>query len=273
MTLLSGSNALDPAYNVSDGVVINIKPGVHLSGKITLPIRSPAGNPVIGVGNSFAIANNAGVIQNGGKDITHIFWYHTDTEKPMVRYISVGAFASTVAASSASVIPSKIRYVELPEGLRIIGTNAFFWTRSLDVTLMELPSTLIAINSNAFNQAFTSNITGGTFTIPGAVSGIGERAFTNMVRVDTFRFGTIDDPSKLENIGGSRYVDGTYTGADVFNGNGATPNKLEFYASSENQVEKWVEFLTGSRQGVDSYFANMSQANRYFYFNGNTINQ
>ena len=41
-------------FNVTDGVMIEIKPGVKLSGKITLPSYSPDGKPVIAVGHTFS---------------------------------------------------------------------------------------------------------------------------------------------------------------------------------------------------------------------------
>ena len=180
----STTNFTDPAdsvYDVANGVAINIKTGVHLTGKISLPTYAPNGLPVIALGTGFKATENSSVNTEGfiNRDITHIFWYRTDNKEPLLRTIPANTFAGAVGETSVvnNVSPVKLKYIELPESLRVIENSAFFYINSLDINLIELPSHLYLIGSSAFNGAFNKTITGEKFNLPGSVYQINNNAF------------------------------------------------------------------------------------------------
>ena len=270
-TNASLNGVLDEKYNVTNGVIINIAPYVHLTGKISLPTYSPDGKPVIALGRTFSMVRQSTWPMNtvGGKDISHIFWYKTEGKDSMLRYIDNNTFIGEVGQTETGV---KLQYIELPDSLRIIGKQAFFWINSLDVNLLKLPSNLISIGDQSFQRAFSA-ASGDVFSIPSSVTAIADRAFVSFPAVNVFRFGSSDRPSNLINLGGAAYISDEFTGAQIFTASGATPGKMQFFAQSQTQVDKWVEFLTGGHQNMDSMFVLIGPANREFTYNGTTINQ
>ena len=236
----NGYLSTDGTYNTT-GVTIHVKPGVHLSGKITLPTYSPDGKPVIGIDNSFATDDlgntwSAGTV--GGKDITHIFWYKESGKPCLVRMIKDNAFAAKVATKN----PSHLQYVEMPDSLRYISGSAFFWCASLDASKFELPQGLFYIDNSAFNNAFAAESHADVLKIPSTVASIGFMAFYNCAATfNSVRFGNGESGSQLYFLSHVNYVrGGTNSDSPVFTFSGTAPTSIEFYAVAQDQSNAFV---------------------------------
>lgn len=200
----------DNTQNVANGVVMNLKPGVKLQGKVTLPTYTEDGLPILSVGQSFRIANDASGGNNYGTEgacanVTHIFWYKEGKDKPcQLRTLGERAFSGTFyQKQDGSNIVGKLVYVELPESLRFIGDYVFASLQSLNIDKLTLPSNLGGIGVSAFSNAFDSQSRTSTFKIPGSVSYIGLYAFSPIeAHIDKLQIGDNDAGSKLAYLGG-----------------------------------------------------------------------
>lgn len=250
-------------YNVSDGVMIEIKPGVKLSGKITLPSYSPDGKPVIAVGHTFSSDEYASqgyawpTGSLGGGDITHIFWYQTEEKPCQVRMLYDYAFAGS------SSIHSKLKYYEFTEGFRYVGPYAFFRCYSLDASLFEFNDNLLVINNVAFQDAFDASIGATVLKIPASVCAIGQYAFIGLnTSIGRIQFGNGEQGSRLTVLMDSNFVEG-YAPADyVFQGS-AIPGSLEFYGISETQVNSFQALIDNGNVAVTLLYQ-IPLANRRF---------
>ena len=275
------------------GVRINIKDGVELSGKITLPSyvvangnntyslptsSTPEANkiPVISIGNTFAAARQSGWSNTtvGGKNITHIFWYKGDGD-PQLRFISQYAFASTNATNA------KLKYVELPNTLRYIGKYGFDRLGSLDSNF-ELPSGLIAIDEYGMRRAWSNKIEDNVkiIKIPGSVLGIGSHAFEDIITtLDSFQFGDSNNPSQLACFGGMNFMNNDISSTFTFalsqdiSITVSYPKEFWFYGSSVEQMQVIVSnFIRGNAQIVFELFNSIPEDKHYFIYNGITHN-
>ena len=245
------SEYIEPnTYNVSGGVMIEIKPGVKLSGKVTLPSYSPDGKPVIAVGYTFSSEEYASRGYSwptgslGGGDITHIFWYQTEEKPCKVRMIYDYAFAGSTEN------PSKLKYYEFTEGFRYVGPYAFFRCCSLDANIFELNDNLLVINNVAFQEAFDNSLGATVLKIPASVCAIGQFAFVGFnTTIGRIQFGNGEQGSRLTVLMDSNFVEG-YAPADyVFQGN-AVPGSLEFYGISETQMNSFQALINNGNVAV-----------------------
>lgn len=127
-------------YNLR-GVAIGIKPGITLSGKVTIPTYDPDGNPVVAFDSSWSVPNISskplpdGCV--GGREITHIFWYHTDGREPVLRILPPYTFAGQRET------PMSLQYFEFPSSLRVIDHYAFYYAQSMtDINLKNASNLL-----------------------------------------------------------------------------------------------------------------------------------
>lgn len=258
------------AYNVPNGVAIGIKPGVLLSGKITLPLHDPDGNPVVRLNNSFRpYGNNAYRLPTGclgGQEITHIF-FDTRNDVSEFRYLSDSCLCSDTGRNAAR---GKLEYFEFPNSMRRIDGGVFFYAKSLKT--LSLPEGLRFIGNSAFNGAFVD----GDFSyqeeyidkihIPGSVAGIGVYAFTNInsATVGEFSIGDSSHGSVISRLSNNAIMEGenNYPATGIFGGS-ATVNRFAFYGDSTARVAKFqtmVEQFTTPAQ----LFEGVADQNRSF---------
>ena len=275
-------------YDVENGVRIDIQDEAKLSGKITLPSYDPAGRPVVAVGPTFARANSYTLGGRTyakwmpGKDITHIFW-HEGNGECKVRIFEDKCFQAWVrnnpTIDGENTSEGALKYVEMPEGLRVIGSDTFFSINSLDGSLLEFPSTLVSILGGAFSSAFDPNSEIATLKIPGSLARLGSGAFQNLnVRsISTLQFGDSNIGSNLTyvinpsltfiNNFENGFIIGSYY---LFTHGVGYPNaeKLVFYYTSDDQytsLKKLIEEVgTSNDKNPWAYFAAMRLENRQF---------
>lgn len=216
----------DTSYNVSRGYKINIKNGIKLSGKITLPSYYN-GLPVIAMGGSF-VKNST--VDN--EDITHIFWRSTESEPCMLR-------ALEDAGSGNSNKSMKLSYIEIPEGTRIIYNHYFRMFNCIKTITpvtsnpiensIILPSSLAYIGQYSFLQSFTGNIN--LIRVPGSVGVLGRQAFANQLcSVDELEIGSSDKPSELYLVENQNLSNNSVTiSANVYNTSSGATNNITFY--------------------------------------------
>lgn len=130
-----------------------IQPKMVLSGKITLPTKTPDGKDIIAV-QGFQSCS-----------ITHLFWDGT----PAVRHITSLAFQNM----------SSLKYFDLPASLQMIDESAFAQCYNLEPLDFGKCKSLAYINHFACTSAFKSDRTF-TLNIPASVTYIGSLAFSFM---------------------------------------------------------------------------------------------
>ena len=286
---------VDPSYNISEGWQIDIKDGVELSGKVTLPTYYE-GLPVISVGPTFATARNETSDSSSpshwapGRNITHVFWYkeHENDEIKVRQFLSY-AFSNTKKQAESNITdsePAKLRYVEMPRGLRVIDANAFQYCRSLDVANFELPDTLVRISNAAFVYAFDATTGADVFKLPSSLAFIGYTAFAylNLAFLNTLQFGELGNGSNLTYlIETSR----NYTTSDgieyllnvknqVFTtNNGTYPANLTFYFNTEGQQMAWGRIKEANVQGQNdfTYYFSMIRDENFHIIDANHIEE
>ena len=270
------ASAVNDTYNVTGGVRINLKKGVVLSGKITLPTYSPDGKPVVAVGNSFRTSmnddTNTYAIKGACYDVTHVFWYKEANKEVKLRAIDRGAFSASFMNAKDGSAPYKghLKYIELPESLRVIDYQAFAQLNSLDIGSLQFPSTLAMIGATAFNNAFDPNSTAETLLIPGNVQYIGTYAFAGLdCKYSKLQIGDMTHGSKLQFLGNVQYdfINDTsnsyfYTADnyifETYSGN--YPSTFEFYYTTDAQSAAIKTLISNStsERGILRYMLNIA---------------
>ena len=270
------ASAVNDTYNVTGGVRINLKKGVVLSGKITLPTYSPDGKPVVAVGNSFRTSmnddTNTYAIKGACYDVTHVFWYKEANKEVKLRAIDRGAFSASFMNAKDGSAPYKghLKYIELPESLRVIDYQAFAQLNSLDIGSIQFPSTLAMIGATAFNNAFDPNSTAETLLIPGNVQYIGTYAFAGLdCKYSKLQIGDMTHGSKLQFLGNVQYdfINDTsnsyfYTADnyifETYSGN--YPSTFEFYYTTDAQSAAIKTLISNStsEKGILRYMLNIA---------------
>ena len=225
------SNVRNSAYNIARGYKIDIKPGVKLSGKITLPSYYK-GLPVIAMGGSFTKVNNT-----ENEDITHIFWKGSETEPCSLRSLE-----GAITGNSNKAM--KLCYIEIPEGTRSIGNYYFRMFASLKTITpivsnpvensIILPSSLAYIGQLAFLQAFVASGTIDLIRIPGEVAHLGTRTFGNLLNsVTNLEVGSQDAPTELYLVDDK---DISQISADVYTHTSGSPStsSITFYCKDQS---------------------------------------
>lgn len=144
----------DPSYN-EDGYVVYPKPGMILSGKITIPAKYN-GKPVLDITGFYE------------QKITHMF-FEKDSR---LRKISTGAFYV-----NSSLACKTLKYFDFIDSIRYIGSNAFR-TVPLEMKVYNLPKNLYYIEDRVFNAAFKSAVPI-VINIPSSVRVMNWFAFAN----------------------------------------------------------------------------------------------
>ena len=144
----------DPSYN-EDGYVVYPKPGMILSGKITIPAKYN-GKPVLDIAGFYE------------QKITHMF-FEKDSR---LRKISTGAFYV-----NSSLACKTLKYFDFIDSIRYIGSNAFR-TVPLEMKVYNLPKNLYYIEDRVFNAAFKSAVPI-VINIPSSVRVMNWFAFAN----------------------------------------------------------------------------------------------
>ena len=184
--------------NPNLGVSLSLKQRV--SGKITIPKTYEIGDkvyPVTTMDKTFASAPygsaNAKIY---GQDLTHVFFEPGTSIKEFGEYCFYGYDAYTAIDNI-----SKLKYVEFPETLEIIGKSSFRGCEYLDYSVVtqdpELYATAVIKGSNiteigerAFQTAFPEKKLGEMF-IGSSVQKIGQNAFLNIgYNIDRITIGT-----------------------------------------------------------------------------------
>jgi len=237
------------AYNVSNGYTINIKNGYKLTGKITLPSYYN-GLPIITLGSTFNNSNSRG----DSKEITHIFWKSSEAEPCKLRMLES-------SSTPASYTAMHLKYIELPEGLRVIGNRYFMSFESIETITpitdapkensIILPSTLARIGDSAFNSGFARTITLDLVKVPASVVKIGSLCFGNQLcSVEQFEIGSLTEGSNLYLVSSRNLLDnsGTVSG-QVYNHSSGKTSNMTFYYKSQTQYEGFAL--------IESYFSNI----------------
>ena len=183
----------DSAYNIGRGKgwSLSPKPGVKLSGKVTLPTEYD-GLPVISV-TGFGFQGTYSDTTVAQPDITHIYWYG----EPQVRIIQ------SSSNSSAFGYCKKLKYFQMPKTVRTIGVRAFCNCELLQPLDLSEATNLALIDDYAFTAAFDpKSATVDEFIIPGSVRRIGSYGLGNMgLDIAVLSFGQKGDPIQLETLG------------------------------------------------------------------------
>jgi hypothetical protein len=175
----------DPSYNFSEAGTaysIVVKPGVKVSGKITLPTYYN-GLPVIKVDRD-GFSNQEGV--------THIFFYKEPGLESKFRSFGGYAFSGC----------SNLQYCEFPESLREISGSAF--ARCPRLVCSGVGNKVAFIGDNVFNQSLAAPKGQASieFSIGGTVKAFKTSALSNnTVQIDAVYIGDRDNPSQLEDVG------------------------------------------------------------------------
>lgn len=243
------SQYADAQYNIV-GNIIKLKPGITLSGKVTLPTHAPDGTPIICLGNSFRFRDESTSEENEATiNITHIFWYTGQNETNELRIIDNAAFASKVNH------PCNLEFFDFSScsKLRIIQGSAFAYLYSLKANLFELPDSLTQMGNSAFAAAFNKNISADVIKIPGNVHSIGQTVMYGLPTVyNKFQIGDSSHPSHLTYVGaGYNYLTGNSIGTRYIIGDGsdASPlDGLEVYVPNSTIQERMEDILFVNQQ-------------------------
>ena len=213
-------NTVSGFYNSGDpGVAIKLKEGYTLRGKVTLP-KTIKGVKV----RSIARADNGRNGFSGNADITGIFWEAGATPE---------AYLESCLANC-----SNLAYVEIPESIYMIRTQAFINCYSLKNRDFSGAVNLRNIENSAFNSAFAVVEGERTVTIPGNVRQLGAIAFGyNESAITTFQIGEPGKPSQIVSMPN-----------DPFNWNW-DPYKFEVYVTdTDPEKEPWKTLITRAGQ-------------------------
>ena len=258
-------------YNVLDGVQIGIKNGVQLNGKITLPTYSPDGKPVIKLDpSSFRpiLDTSAGGVNNKSWGITHIFWYETDGKPCELREISTYGFAGYIGITDVQASGSNLKFFDFAAcpKLRVIRSSAFFFIRSLDLSLFELPDSLALMDTAAFNGAFSNSMPGDVVKIPGTVHTLGSMVMMHFPQYNLFQIGDSDNRSKLTMMAGTNILENDLIDQILTDNNDSSPaDGLEVWANSEDQAARLEQIL--QNQMNFPIFARLPEEKRKIYGN------
>lgn len=220
-------NALSSNYvSINNNGAIYVKPGIQLSGKITLP----------SVVNGITVTS----INNGGFQnqtlITHIFWND-----------GVANSVTTIGDYSFSGC-SKLMFYEMREAGQVtVGTQAFANTAITDNFLDEnfmIPflGGIISIGTAAFSRSVADlqKTKATSFIFPGSLIEIGANAFQNHGSVKSITFGSYNDPIKKCMITSGQFP---------FNRNGSIPKALNmtyYYKLGNDLTETEKDILRAS---------------------------
>ena len=248
------------SFDVQNGVKIEIKTGVHLQGKITLPSYSPTGLPVISIGSTFATAPMGTVTWPngtvGGGDITHIFWYATEDKPCMLRMTTP---YSLCASNDGGAVSSKLKYFEFPSSFRYVGPNSFWNCNSLES--LELGENTVAIGEIAFNYAFNPNATISLMKIPASVSSLGRYSFVGLeCTINTLQFGDEEHASQLQYFNGKDYATEALTEEEaIFYNNSPKISRIVMYVRSQ----QWADLMTNLLNQNDYVFRDLNYNYNY----------
>ena len=213
-------NTVSGFYNSGDpGVAIKLKEGYTLRGKVTLP-KTINGVKV----RSIARADNGRNGFSGNTNITGIFW-------------EIGATPETYLESCLANC-SNLAYVEIPESIYMIRTQAFINCYSLKNRDFSGAINLRDIQNSAFNSAFATVDGQRTVIIPSSVRQLGAIAFGyNESAITTFQIGEPGKPSQLESMPN-----------DPFNWNW-DPYRFVVYVTDTNpEKEPWKTLIARAGQ-------------------------
>lgn len=193
--------------------------------------------------------------------------------EPQLRMTSQSAFTSSPSASNNADLKSHLKYIELPDTLRYLAPNTFYYLRSLEFGTFEnpiftLPDNLLAIGEACFQRAFVTNSSCPFFKIPSSVVGIAKDAFKYFNTTEIFQFGEEEKGSQLAILDSQNFILGENPSGEVFTKESSAnyPAQLYFYLSSNTQETRLKElfFNEGAEhQTVMSLFVNMDESNRH----------
>jgi hypothetical protein len=219
----------DDTFTVTEGLAISVKPGVKLSGKITLPTYHD-GKPVI-------TTSQEGFVDQTG--ITHIFFYPEKGKEIKFRRFGAMSFSGC----------NGLKHCELPESLRTISQNTF--TRCRALVMQYVGNNVVYIGQNAFNQSLAAPVgqSAINFTIGGSVRVLDTKAFSNnSVKIKKFIIGGPDDPSLLSTVGEPAIVQNS----------GSAVESLEIYCSQDRMDYFSKLTATTGRDGANFQLADTS---------------
>ena len=212
----------NPSYN-EDGFEIQVKPGVKLSGKVTLPVAH-GGKSVLGV------AYEGFVNQS---DVTHVYFVHDELNDCRIRAIRMSAFQGC----------TRLKHVDFPESLRTLDASCF--TRCSSLVVTAIGGKVYRIQDNAFNQAL-ANPTGQTsfnLTLGGGIKRLGTSVFSyTKGQMNKLTIGGPGDPSQLT------FVDTNV----VENNNDKALQHLDIYCTADRQ--SYFSSLTFGKSGQSVNF-------------------
>ena len=147
----------------------------------------------------------------------------------------------------------QLKYIELPEGLRVVGNQYFMSCESLETVTpvvanplensIILPSSVVVIGRDSFNDAFKVDAMLNLIRVPAATVKIDQTAFANhYCSVENFEIGTSTEGSNLYLVHTRNILDntGSVTGA-IYNHNGdSTTTYMTFYYKTEAQYNGFV---------------------------------
>lgn len=156
----------------------------------------------------------------------------------------------------------KLKYIELPEGLRVISERYFMSCESIETITpivdipseksIILPSTLAVIGDRVFNNAFGNGSILDLIRVPGSVVKIGSLAIANLYcSVNQFEIGSSTNGSNLYLLSLNRNIldnTGSISG-QLYNHNSGITSNMTFYYRSQAQYEGFLL--------IESYFSNI----------------
>ena len=156
----------------------------------------------------------------------------------------------------------QLQYIEIPEGVRVIGSYFFTSFGSLKTvtpivsTPMEnciiFPESLATILNDAFNNAFLSSNSLTLLRLPPNVMRLGVRAFAAMyTTIATTEIGTLSEGSDLRYLDTYDLLTGGTISNTIYGHNGGGTDKLVFYYKTEAQRDGFMSqagYFTGIRQ-------------------------